>query len=283
MMLETARPPEACQHDGMFELPDARTLASLLLLRCAKDDVEELLEMYRLVCQKLQGTVCVWCNQAFDENSSAGLFEGSDVLVIPATVPKVLVPHCGHAIHTLCFGSQLLADSHSGLRGGCRQCGLSYAWTSIDIDPMINAFCLLFGSFVDKKVLEMQVAGEVSRNTTLDIAEICQNFSLELCGLVSPASAWRLLTRRHTFSDPETVSIIGDVILSLLAPPEPQEVQSPSLPMAAPAVIGPDDHSDDADSAVDARDEHLTEVFLGDVGAKVPPDAGAEPPLDELS
>merc|ERR1719356_1136912 len=140
MMLETARPPEALQSDGYYELPDARTLASLLALRCEKDDAEELAEMYRLVCQKLEGERCTWCAEALDEHSAGGLFDGS-ALVIPATVPKVLVPQCGHAIHTLCFGSQLVPDAEcDSCRGLCRRCGLPYSWTLIDIDPMVNAF-----------------------------------------------------------------------------------------------------------------------------------------------
>merc|ERR1719329_1753841 len=122
--------------DPGYELPDARTLSSLLSMRCEKDDAEELMEMYRLLCQKLQGHRCVWCADPLDEQSAAGLFDG-DTLVVPTNIPKVLVPQCGHPIHTLCFGSQLLPDSQSGgARGHCRRCGLSYAWTSIDIDPM---------------------------------------------------------------------------------------------------------------------------------------------------
>merc|ERR1719296_118453 len=146
MMLETARPPEADQMDGHFELPDPRTLASLMSMRCERDDVEELLEMYRLICQKLHGCICSWCSGPFDEGSSAGLFDGADSLVFPATIPKVFVPQCGHAIHTLCLGSMLVPDRHmAGRRGHCRRCDQPYAWLSLDVDPLTNAFCLLFG------------------------------------------------------------------------------------------------------------------------------------------
>merc|ERR1712232_729152 len=220
MMLETARPPEAGQLDDAFELPDARTLASLLSLRCEKDETEELLEMYRLVCQKLQGVTCAWCGQPFDEFSSAGLFDGGDTLVIPAAIPKVFVPQCGHAVHTLCFGSQLIPDRDCGPRGDCRRCGLGYAWTSIDVDPMINAFCLLFGAYVEKRARNMCEVGEVSNSVAMSVAEVCQAFSQELEGLVSPTSAWVILTKRHAFSEPDVVEAIGDVVLRLLMPLE---------------------------------------------------------------
>lgn len=285
MMLETARPPEASQLDGHYELPDARTLASLLALRCEKDDVEELLEMYRLVCQKLHG-VCTWCGEAFDEGSSAGLFDGADTLVIPVTVPKVFVPHCGHAVHTLCFGSQLVPDRQCGLRGRCRRCGQPYAWTSIDVDPMVNAFCLLFGPYVDKRAMDMRAAGEVSDSAVFGIAEVCQSFSLELSGLVSASSAWILLARRHTFSDPEMVDIIWESVLRLLTPPEPEaeeglRAREPPLPLRGTAVVCPEDRSDDGAGSVRSMEsegeaeqrKHVTEVFL----AAPDPDPDPEP------
>lgn len=269
MILETARPPEANQMDGSFELPNARTLAGLLSLRCEKDDVDELLEMYRLVCQKLQGTTCTWCGDSFEECSAAGLFDGSDSLVIPTTVPKVVVPQCGHAIHTLCFGSQLIPDPEiRGLRGCCRRCGLSYAWSSIDVDPLINAFCLLFGSYVDKRAYEMRQDGEVANSVVVRIAEVCQNLSRELEGLVSPPSAWILLAKRHEFSDPETVSFIGDLVLRILSPAESECGNAQErLPMPPTGVVvGPDDRSEsDGDRSIaDEEDKHITEVYLPD-------------------
>lgn len=218
MMLETARPAEAANIDGRYELPDARTLSSLLSLRCEKDDVEELLELYRLVCQKLQGTTCAWCNEPFHEGSASGLFDGSDQFVVPATVPKVFVPQCGHAIHTVCFGSQLIPDRDSGPRGDCRTCGMPYAWTSIDVDPMINAFCLLFGPYVERRAQDMNAAGQLSESALISISEVCLSFSLELAGLVSATSAWLLLARRHTWTDPEVVEVIGEEVLRLLSP-----------------------------------------------------------------
>lgn len=222
MMLETSRPLEASQIDGYFELPDARTLASLLSLRCEKDDIEELLELYRLVCQKLEGSVCAWCNEAFSEGTTAGLFDGGDNLVVPATVPKVFVPPCGHAIHTLCFGDQLVPrDRDAGPRGYCRRCGKLYAWTSIDVDPMVHAFCLLFGPYVDKRAQDMSAIGELSQPAIISIAEVCQSFSFEMNGLVGPSSAWIMLARRHNFTEVGAVEAIGEEILRLLIPRPP--------------------------------------------------------------
>eukprot|EP00930_Biecheleria_cincta_P084125 TRINITY_DN73616_c0_g1_i1.p1 TRINITY_DN73616_c0_g1~~TRINITY_DN73616_c0_g1_i1.p1 ORF type:complete len:478 (+),score=99.44 TRINITY_DN73616_c0_g1_i1:134-1567(+) len=221
MMLETERPPEAAQLDGQFELPNARTLASLLSLRCEKDDGEEVLELYRLLCQKLQGSTCVWCNEPFDESTSAGLFEGEMRYVVPTTVPKVFVPQCGHAIHTLCFGSQLIPESDQSSRGDCRRCQMPYAWSSIDVEPMVNAFCLLFSPFVDKRAQDMNADGRISQSAIISIAEVCINFSLELAGLVSASSAWLLLARRGSFKHPDVVEIIGDEVMRLLnLPPE---------------------------------------------------------------
>jgi len=183
-----------------------------------------LLELYRLVCQKLQGTTCAWCEEPFSEGTASGLFDGVEQLTFPATVPKVFVPQCGHAIHTLCFGSQLIPDRDPGVRGDCRRCGMPYAWTAIDVDPMVNAFCLLFGPYVDKRAKEMSLAGTLSQSVIISISEVCISFSLELAGLVSSVSAWELLCRRHTFSEPETVRIIGEEVLRLLCrPPEGEE------------------------------------------------------------
>jgi len=276
MMLETARPPEASQFDCLYQLPDARTLSSLLSLRCEKDDAEELMEMYRLVCQKLEGKRCTWCAEALDEASAAGLFDGS-TLVVPSTVPKILVPQCGHPVHTLCFGSQLLPDQRGcGVRGHCRQCGLSYSWTSIDVDPIVSAFCLLFGSYVDKRASEMHAEGQIVRSAIMSITEICHNFSLELGGLIAPASAWMMLTKRHAFEcPPEAIDIISESVLDLLLPPPMGDAdelpREPLGPLVNTAIIGPDDRLEDDDSLSDAssglREErrHLTEVFLPDV------------------
>lgn len=288
--LETSRPHEACDWDVDCELPDARTLASLLSLRCEHDGVAELTEMYRLVCQKLQGVSCSWCGKPFDEDSSVGHLEMGEELVIPATVPKIFIPQCGHAIHTLCFGSQLVPEYgtdlqavHNGPRGGCRRCGTLYAWTSIDVDPMINAFCKLFGAYVDKRAGEMRANG-LSPSVAINIAEVCKNFSQELNGLVSPSSAWILLTRRHCFSDPEIVDAIGAGVLSLLSPSE-VEVDAgtpPELPAEVcqfPSVVGPEDLSDEdlndedrgefdydpgggADDRRHKEERHVTEIFM---------------------
>lgn len=278
MMLETARPPEASEFDLSYELPDARTLSSLLLLRCEKDDAEELMEMYRLVCQKLQGERCTWCAEPLDERSAAGLFDGSS-LAVPSTVPKVLVPQCGHPVHTVCFGSQLLPHQRcGGVRGRCRRCGYPYAWTAIDLDPIVSAFCLLFGSYVDKRASEMQAEGQIVRSAILSIAEICHGFSLELGGLIAPASAWVMLTKRHAFEcPPEAIDVISESVLELLAPP-PREVEElpkePPAPLVQTAVLGPEDRPDADDSLSDAssglREErkHLTEVFLPDVDSQ---------------
>mmetsp|Transcript_2045 Transcript_2045/g.4626 ORF Transcript_2045/g.4626 Transcript_2045/m.4626 type:complete len:442 (+) Transcript_2045:90-1415(+) len=273
MLLETARPPEADAFDSLFELPDARTLASLLTLRCEKDDMKELLEVYRLVCQKLVGMTCTWCGKPFDEHSTAGLFDSGENLLVPATVPMLFVPQCGHAVHTVCFGPQLIPDQKDcGVRGRCRRCGLTYAWTTIDIDPMINAFCLFFGPYVDKRTQEMCIAGEVSETAALSIAEVCQNFSLELGGLVSPASAWILLTKRHAFAEPEIIDLLSLSVMQFLVPQENAELERQDF--VEPAVVGPDDRSDES---LDEEDRHVTEVFLADPNIDLHEVRDAEP------
>jgi len=279
MILETARPPEASHFDSSYALPDARTLSSLLSLRCEKDDAEELMEMYRLVCSKLSGERCAWCSGTLDESSSAGLFDGH-TLAIPSTVPKVLVPQCGHPIHTLCFGSQLLPDQRcGGMRGHCRRCGYSYAWSSIDVDPIVSAFCLLFGSYVDKRASEMHAEGEIFRSAIDSMVEICHGFSQELCGLVAPASAWTMLVKRHAFEcHPDAINVINECVLNILAPLEDPELCSevpkePQGPLVHTAVVGPEDRHDsdealsDASSGLIEERKHLTEVFLPDEDA----------------
>lgn len=245
MMLETGRPSEAATFDVDFRLPDARTLSCLLSLRCDKDDAEELRELYRLLCQKLQGLTCAHCHEPFDESTSAGFFNGES-LVIPVTVPKVFVPQCGHAIHTLCLGSQILPED-GGARGDCRRCGMPYAWSGIDVDPIVNAFCLMFGPYVDQRSQDMADDGKLSADAITKISEVCVNFSLELGGLVSATNAWLLLCRRHTFAEPEIVRIVGEEVLRLLTLPEDARGAQLELPALVPAL--PSDGSDQAQPA----------------------------------
>lgn len=270
MMLETARPPEACHLDGFFELPDARTLSSLLLLRCEKDDEEELLEMYRLVCQKLEGKSCTWCGKPLDECSAAGLLDGS-TLVVPSTVPKILVPQCGHAIHTVCFGTQLVREDDAGVRGCCRRCGLPYEWTTIDADPIVNSFCVLFGHYVEDRVREMCDEGQVIEESTRSIAEVCLNLARELGGLVSPSTICVLLMKRHAFNldlvSPDSLETVCQCVLDQFLPAPPEERDRPPPPALAQAavagaVFGPDDRRDGSGSEMSDQERFLTEVFL---------------------
>eukprot|EP00929_Paragymnodinium_shiwhaense_P103621 TRINITY_DN67252_c0_g1_i2.p1 TRINITY_DN67252_c0_g1~~TRINITY_DN67252_c0_g1_i2.p1 ORF type:complete len:399 (-),score=46.68 TRINITY_DN67252_c0_g1_i2:45-1241(-) len=294
MMLETARPPEAAEFDADFRLPDARTLASVLSLRCEKDDVSELLEMYRLVCQKLAGVSCTWCGQGFCEATAAGLFDGADSLTVPATVPKVLVPQCGHAIHTLCFGSQLIPDDDSGLRGLCRRCGAPYAWTSTDVEPMLDAFCLLFGTYVDKRAADMARSGEVIKSAVISIAQVCQCFSLELEGLVSPASAWNILSQRHKFEHPDTVHLICPLILDILDPIVGEIKEPPSarcMAVASPNSIACSDGDLEAEASCEEETgnggapvvETVTELFVPDSPLALPGEFLSESEADDFS
>ena len=239
MMLETGRPPEAVHFDAQFQLPDARTLSCLLSLRCDKDDPEELMELYRLLCSKLQGMSCSHCHEAFHEGSSCGLFDGEQ-FTMPVTVPKVFVPPCGHAIHTICLGQQIIPTmdaSSSDVRGRCRQCGVRYAWTGIDVDPMVNAFCLMFGPYVDRRAQEMMDEKELSATAIKSIAEICTNFSLELTGLVSASSIWLLLLRRHSFAEPHMVTLIGEEVMKYMTMPEGEDLEVPTLVPALPCEV----------------------------------------------
>lgn len=242
MLLETSRPPEVIA-EGDHELPDARTLAGLMSLRCEKDDPEELIEIYRLVCSKLRGIACPECGGPLDEHSSCGMFDAGEALVVPVTVPKVFVPHCGHAIHTLCFG-QMLIPADAPFRGRCRACGDPFFWNTIDIDPMVNAFCLLFAEYVEKKIVDSEAVGEVPRSAVMSIALFCRNFSDEMGGLVSPTSAWLLLARRSGLER----TALGDLVMSVLLPPEPDEAPKSRL--------------DDALSDIEEQEEHITDVYL---------------------
>lgn len=253
MMLETGRPTDLLP--DALELPDARTLSCLLSLRCEKDDAEELNEFYRLLCQKLQGCSCSHCHRGFDESSSCGIFDGEQ-LTIPVTVPKVLVPPCGHALHTLCIGEQIIPNDSAESRGLCRQCGQPYGWTGIDVDPMVNAFCLMFGPYVDTRSQEMYAEKKLSTTAILSISEVCVNFSLELSGLVSPSSIWLLLLRRHAFEHPDMVSLVGQEVLRSLTLPEGEELEVPTL-VDSPA--GP--QSDGLDAPPMLMDEALPSLL----------------------
>merc|ERR1719253_1063940 len=109
------------------------------------------------------------------------------------------------------------------------------------------------------------------------MAEICQSFSAELNGLVSAASAWVALTRRHAFECPEeAINIIDESVLDLLAPQPAREEElprEPPAPLVQTAIICPEDRPDmdECDSASEVSEttreerKHITEVFLPDV------------------
>jgi len=218
IILETARPAEAAAMDGLYELPDARTLASLLHLRCHKDFKEEIAEMYRLLFRKLGGTTCSWCSKPLDEDLS--LCDGCSDMAIPM-IPRVFVPQCGHAIHAVCFANMLVGDFDPSERGRCRQCFQPFGWSAIDVDPLVSAFCWNLGRYVDQGAQEIRATGEVlaSRPLVHSCAGACEAFSQELNGLISPSVAWIALTKRHCFLEREVVSLIGDLVLRALSMP----------------------------------------------------------------
>eukprot|EP00913_Durusdinium_trenchii_P008409 g7897.t3 len=183
--------------------------------------------------------------------SSCGIFDGEQ-LTIPVTVPKVLVPPCGHALHTLCIGEQIIPNDSAESRGLCRQCGQPYGWTGIDVDPMVNAFCLMFGPY------EMYAEKKLSTTAILSISEVCVNFSLELSGLVSPSSIWLLLLRRHAFEHPDMDpwEINSEVPRRSLTLPEGEELEVPTL-VDSPA--GP--QSDGLDAPPMLMDEALPSLL----------------------
>merc|ERR1712107_356889 len=113
---------------------------------------------------------------------------------------------------------------------------------------------------------------ELIESSVTGIARICQNFAHELGGLVSPVSAWIMLTKRHCFTaDPETIDAVGDMVLRLLLPPE----HAPGEQMIANeiAVVCPEDRSDDGEVSQDGGNDHVTEVFV--------PNCDAYSPVDE--
>eukprot|EP00971_Amphidinium_carterae_P211921 4205342-Amphidinium_carterae.1 len=155
MMLESARPLDVADLDENFEQEvDARTLSSLLHLRCHKDHPEELDAMYRLLCRKLSGTSCACCSQLIDEDTCTGGFGCQDV--VPALVPLLFVPQCGHAIHAVCFATMLVQETDPSERGRCRHCLQPYGWSGIDLDPLLSTFCWIFGKYVDREAQEMR-------------------------------------------------------------------------------------------------------------------------------
>lgn len=247
MLLETAKPPEIIA-EGYYELPDARTLSGLLSLRCDKDDPEELLEIYRLICSKLRGIACPDCGGPLDEHTSAGFLDSEEALIFPISVPKIFVPHCGHAIHTLCFGHMLI-PADAGFRGRCRACGDPFLWDTIDIEPMLNAFCLLFSPYIERKVHESEAIGEISQSAVLSVALFCRNFSDEMGGLVSPTSAWLTLSRRCGYEG----TLLGDHVMEVLLPPPEHDDEIPQSRL----------HEDLSDGH-SPEEEHITDLFLAD-------------------
>jgi hypothetical protein len=151
------------------------------------------------------------------------------------------------------------------------------------MDAMVSAFCLMFGSYVDKRACEMAATDQIMRSSILSFAEICQSFSLELCGLMSSASAWVSLTKRHIFECPEEViNVITEAVLDILLGPPPgldhpeadELPREPAAPLVQPAVVCPEDRPDMDDALSDASSglredrKHLTEVFLPDVDSQ---------------
>ena len=131
---------------------------------------------------------------------------------------KSLVPQCGGAMHTLCFGSLLLPSTEGGgTRGSCCRCGLSCAWNWNKVDPLLNAFCLYVGEYFEKT----RLAGRPNDAGAPGLAELGRNFSEETTHLVSPTAAGILLTKRRELGDIEAVEALGDLVLNILLPPSP--------------------------------------------------------------
>jgi hypothetical protein len=143
----------------------------------------------------------------------------------------------------------------------------------------------------------MQAEDELNRNAILSIAEICQNFSLEMGGRVQPVSAWAMLRKRHNFEcSPDVLEVIHEVVLDILAPPPPELddlPKEPPAPLVQTAVLCPEDRPEmddclsEASSGFLEEQKHLTEVFLPDVdaysdaGCSEPGIEGAENPQDD--
>mmetsp|Transcript_34641 Transcript_34641/g.73772 ORF Transcript_34641/g.73772 Transcript_34641/m.73772 type:complete len:482 (+) Transcript_34641:354-1799(+) len=281
VMLETERPLEEEE-----DIPDARTLATLLNLRCEKEGEEEVLEMYKVLCHKLTDCLCPGCSNPFDDVSSLGHFENPN----SGPVPKVLVPQCGHAMHSICFCSQLASDRAVGHRGCCRYCGLEYAWTTADVDPMIDAFCLVFGPHVDLKVREMAKERIWSEETILGFVQACERFSAESNGLLGPATIWRVFMRRYRFSQEDTIIVVSEEVLARLDPAAdpPTADRTVILWGTGVAVVDAEDESDtesgtSAPTEREAKNDRtkVTNIFLA--SSELDPDPEPSPSCEAAS
>jgi len=274
ILLETSRGTHVEQAGDCEDLPDARTLAGLLTRRCGNDGCEEVIEMYRLLCQKLAGVACPMCGEGFDEAESAGCWAvetgapGSPT----ASVPKVLVPQCGHAVHTACFGEHLSSNVGAGPRGRCRCCGASFGWTSIDIDPLLSTFTEMNRTYFDSILVKVSDDVEDPLQDAIGVARACQNLAVESNGLVTAATAWLAIRHRYADSRPEVVDHFEGAMLQLLPLLEAERPcdRTPLEFLTESVVIGPEDRSDaDDDASCSSRSEgakeferHVVEVFL---------------------
>lgn len=286
MMLEAARPPELSSCEEL-DLPDARTLTSLLSLRSDKDNIQEILEMYRLVYRKLEGFCCPLCHRPFEESASTGLWLG-DGAVVPIEVPKIFIPQCGHALHSSCFCTQLLREPQcSPACGRCRQCAAPYGWTPNDVDSLINIYCLMLGPKLDERAREGRTCRAIDTDALMNFVKASRNMSAELNEILSPASVWTLLIRRHRFKEGHFVDIIHHTVLDFLTPPPVEQSTSSNLggSTVAPGHDGFFDEGAESEGGWSANQEDcipLSPEELEGVGASASeaflPDPEVEPP-----
>jgi len=130
----------------------------------------------------------------------------------------------------------------------------------------------------------MRAAGDVVLSTPLvdNCAGVCEAFSQELNGLISPSVAWISVTKRHRFLEQEVVSWIGDLVLRALSMP-PGSTASGEEDNAS--VVGEADSQDGAGSelSLGAREETQT-LPAGDLDSDVSTEAWhpeGPPPSDD--
>jgi len=134
---------------------DARTLMSLLAWRSERDVEEEVRQVYGLATMKLKFSgvgSCHLCAREFDVDT-LGVLETEEELEeafqrgeeLPFAIPKIIVPPCGHAVHSICWCTRLVASDREGedRLGYCKEC-TKYTWYQIDTGILQKVFTFVF-------------------------------------------------------------------------------------------------------------------------------------------
>lgn len=233
---------------GTGASPDARTLMNLLAWRSELDPEDEVRQVYSLATMKLKFCgcgVCTLCQREFDVDL-LGVLENQEEIEdvraddLPFAVPKIIVPRCGHAIHSLCWCARLVAPTlgEDILWGHCSVCKVQFEWLQMDIRILQKVFRFVFSNYLcralekdgfDTMSTDLTMNGDVAQAASL-AATICTNFQAEATNIITAPCEWDCLwvnisEALPAFARTPLGHSFATAVLRKLCPVEPCDVQ----------------------------------------------------------